>query len=226
MPKTKLKCLNDKDPWILAEDIPDADPFFSQIWASCFVNEFLKPGGIKYKKVLFVHRGYHLWFYYGKNDSFTVGEYLAKKFLSRPQFTATINGEIISWSKKLRATVDSIPVNRLDKLSNKQLWQQFRKHDIVHTKYYQWGWIPVAVDMFHNNLTNRLQQHLRTKVTEDKVNEYLVTLTQPRKKSLIQIEQEEFLKIAKVIYQDKKQRRLFKSTKKSDELSKKVKPSG
>jgi len=224
--KTKgLKYLHDADLWLLAEDIPDADPFFAQIWATCFVNEFLKPGGIKYKKVLFIHRGLHLWFYYGQNDSFRVGEYLANKFVKNPQFTRLVNRQIISWSKKLRAAVDSIPFSRLAELSNRQLWQRFDQHDVTHTRYYQWGWIPVAVDMFHDNLTNKLKQYLRTLVNEDRVNEYLVILTQPTRRSLIQIEQEELLKIAKKIYQDTKQRRLFASAKKPSTFIKQIKPS-
>ncbi|MBU1036805.1 hypothetical protein KKF32_02065 [Patescibacteria group bacterium] len=65
--------------------------------------------------------------------------------------------------------------------------------------------------MFHNNLTERLKQYLRSlKVTEDKINEYLVVLTQPMKKSLIQIETEEFLKIADSIQKDKYYHKLFK----------------
>jgi phosphoenolpyruvate synthase/pyruvate phosphate dikinase len=65
--------------------------------------------------------------------------------------------------------------------------------------------------MFHNNLTEKLKQYLRSiNVTEDKVNEYLVILTQSTKKSLIQIEQEEFLKIAIAIKKDKYHHKLFK----------------
>lgn len=194
---------------MLAEDIPDADPFFAQIWASCFVNEFIQPGGTHYRKVLFVHRGYHLWFYFGERDSDTVGEFLANKFLQRPQFTVRANTEILRWSDKLRDVAERVPETRLSALSNRQLWGWFREHDRVHTEYYQWGWLPVAVDMFHDNLTKRLKQFLREHVSEDRVNEYLVILTQPRRTSLIQIEQEEFLALAARIYRDRSQRALF-----------------
>ncbi|MBU0597984.1 hypothetical protein KKF61_03220 [Patescibacteria group bacterium] len=74
--------------------------------------------------------------------------------------------------------------------------------------------------MFHNNLTKRLQQFLRLNVIEDRVNEYLVILTQPRTKSLIQIEQEDFLKLTAIVYKDAKQRQLFRQLYKTFQESK------
>ncbi|KKW01089.1 MAG: hypothetical protein A2898_03795 [Candidatus Kerfeldbacteria bacterium RIFCSPLOWO2_01_FULL_48_11] len=206
----RLKYLNDLDPWMLAEDIPDMDVFFSQIWQSCFVNEFEWPSGTRYKKLLSIQRdSYHLNFYYGQEDSKRVGDYLTEKFLRQPKFTVRANKEIVWWSDKLRAFAERVPEDLLTKLSNAQLWNLYKTHDDVHTAYYRWGWIPVAVDMFHDNLTERLKQFLRLHIEEEKVNEYLVILTQPRKKSLIQIEQEDFLKIAQAVYRDATQRKLF-----------------
>ncbi|MBI5071325.1 hypothetical protein HZB93_00280 [Candidatus Falkowbacteria bacterium] len=64
--------------------------------------------------------------------------------------------------------------------------------------------------MFHNNLTNRLKEHLRDAgISEEKINEHLVILTQPIQKSLIQVEQEELLKIGQKVQQDKNQLKLF-----------------
>ncbi len=77
----KFKFLNDKDPWMLAEDIPDVDFYFAQIWLSSFVNEFASPGGRAFKKVLSVHYGYHQLFYFGEQGSKEVGDHLVKKFL-------------------------------------------------------------------------------------------------------------------------------------------------
>lgn len=209
MKEIKLKYLHDKDPWMLAEDIPDIDVFFCQIWQSCFVNEFIWPSGIRYKKLLSVHRGYHLWFYYGQEDSKKVGDYIAGKFIKNPQFAIKVNKKIVNWSDKLRKFAGKIPEEYLSRLSDRDLWHWYERHDKIHTAYYQWGWIPVAADMFHDNLTNRLKLYLQTIVGENKVNEYLVILTQPRSKSLIQIEQEEFLKIAHLICRDTRQRRIF-----------------
>lgn len=207
---TKLKYLKDKDPWMLAEDIPNMDFFFSDIWLTCFVNEFRCPSGKAYKKILSIYKGYHLWFYYGKQDSKEVGDFIVKKFIKNPKFTKRVNKGIVIWSDRLRQYVDSLPQEKLERFSNKRLWQFYKKHDEIHTKYYQWGWIPVAADMFHNNLTERLKQYLRSiNITEDKVNEYLVLLTQSTKKSLIQIQNEEFLKIAINIQGDKYHKKLF-----------------
>ncbi|PIY95626.1 MAG: hypothetical protein COY66_06315 [Candidatus Kerfeldbacteria bacterium CG_4_10_14_0_8_um_filter_42_10] len=64
--------------------------------------------------------------------------------------------------------------------------------------------------MFHNNLTEKGKQYLRAiDVPEDKVNEYLVILTTPTKKSLIQMEREEFLGLAAKIQKDAYHKKLF-----------------
>ncbi|MSU75845.1 MAG: hypothetical protein EXS55_05020, partial [Candidatus Magasanikbacteria bacterium] len=68
-----------------------------------------------------------------------------------------------------------------------------------------------CVDMFHNNLTKRVKEYLRNLgVAEEKVNEYLVILTQPTKKSLIFIEQEDLLKIVQEIEKYPEALKLFK----------------
>lgn len=196
MPNQKLKYLNDNDPWMLAEDIPDMDPSMFQIPQDCYVNDFIWPGGRAYRKVLTIYRGYHCWFYYGKEDSWGVGEHLADKFTRQPKFIKQVNQNIIEWSDKLRAYSEKIPETQLDRYSNKRLWQIYHGYYEMHRKYYRWGWIPPAVDMFHANFSNRLKEYLtKIGVPEEKNNEYLVILTQPRTKSLIQIEHEEFLKI-------------------------------
>ena len=208
---SKLKYFYDKDPWMLAEDIPDIDFFFCQIWLSLFVNEFVWPGGRAFKKVLSIHKGYHQWFYFGEQDSKEVGDHLVERFLKNPSFVKKINKEIIRLADILRKYCDTLPETGLDRYTNRQLWQFYKKHDEIHTKYYQWCWIPVGVDMFHANLTERLKRYLRdTGAGEGKTNEYFVLLTQPTKKSLIQVEREEFLKIAIKIQKDKYHQKLFK----------------
>lgn len=211
MKNGKLNYLHDPDPWVLAEDIPDIDVFFSQIWQSCFVNEFRLPNGKAYKKLLNIQRGNHLWFYFGEQDSRNVGEHIASRIVRTPAFATRINKQIIVWADRLRAFANKVPDTHLSQLSNRKIWLWYQEHDEVHTKYYQWCWIPVGADMFHDNLTNRLKDYLRTKVTKSKVNEYLVTLTQPRKRSLIQIEQEEFLKLAMIVCRDVQQKKIFRT---------------
>lgn len=206
-----MKYLSDKDLWYLAEDIPDIDFFFSQIWLSCFVNEFAEPGGKAYKKILAIYRGYHLWFYYDEEDSNKVGEFLANKFISDPNFINTANKKIIETADKLRNFCQKLPESNLNQLSNEKLLEYYLKHDEIHTEYYQWGWLPVAADMFHSNFTEKLKDHLKKiGVPEDKVNESLVVLTQPEEKSLIQIEQEDFLQLASIISRSEEQKELFK----------------
>ncbi len=104
-----------------------------------------------------------------------------------------------------------MPETKLNQYTNRQLWEFYKKHDEIHTDYYRWCWIPVGVDMFHSNLTERIKLYLREiGVTEDKINEIFVLLTQPTKKSLIQIQHEEILKIAIKIQKDKYHHQLFK----------------
>ncbi|MFA6272377.1 MAG: PEP-utilizing enzyme [Patescibacteria group bacterium] len=211
MSKRRLKHLNSQDSWMLAEDIPDIDLFFSQIWLSCFANEFVKPGGFANEKVMAIYKGYHLWFYFGEDDSFKQGKHLVEKFVKNPQFTVEVNEEIVKWSDKLRYFAHNLPQENLEKLTKKQLWFFYQRHDEIHTKYYQWGWLPVAADMFHNDFTEELKKYLKSiGVRKEKINEYLVTLTVPEKKSLIQIEREEFLTIASKIQKDSYHKKLFR----------------
>jgi phosphohistidine swiveling domain-containing protein len=208
MPKPNYRTV--RDPWMLAEDIPDIDFFFSQIWLSCFVNEFQKPGGRAYRHILAVYRGYHLWFYYREQDSKKVGDHLVQRFVHDPSLVKRVNREIIRHSDRLRRFSERVPEDHLDTLSNATLTRLLIDHDRLHTAYYQWGWIPVAADMFHANLTQRLKSFLfERQVHPDKVNEHLVTLTQPTRKSLIQIEHESLLKIAVRIQRDPYHRKLF-----------------
>ena len=207
----KLRYLNDSDPWILGEDIPDIDLFFSQIWLTCFANEFGEKSGINYQKIMTLYKGYHLWFYFGKDDSKKVGDFLVERFLKDPHFTVLVNKKIVEWSDTLRQFSDNIQQDNFSTCSNKRLWEIYKEHHEIHTEYYQWGWIPVAVDMFHNNLTEKLKAYLRSiDLAEDKINTNLVILTQPTKKSLIQIEQDDFLKLGIGIQKDKTQFELFR----------------
>ncbi len=198
-----------EDLWMIGEEIPDCTFFFSSVWLDCFVRSFDKHAKA-YKKILCVHRGYNLTFYFGEKDSFDVGEHIVEKFLAEPEFTVTVNKEIIEEADKLRAFAEAVPETGLANVSDTELNRFFQEHKRIHSEYYEWAWIPVAVDMFHNNLTNTLKEYLREKgLSEEKVNETFITLTQPSNKSLIQQEQEEFLQIAQEIEQDAKQKEVF-----------------
>lgn len=200
------------DPWMLGEDIPDIDFAFSEIWLSCFANEFVKPSGRAYAKVLSVYRKYHLWFYYGQSDSNAVGENIVNRFVRNPGFATRVNREIVRTADQLRRFAERLPETKLDRLSNQVLADLFREHDRLHTVFYQWGWIPVAADMFHSNLTERLKAELEELgVPADRVNEAFISLTQPTRRSLIQIERESFLALADTITKDQRHRRLFRA---------------
>jgi phosphohistidine swiveling domain-containing protein len=205
-----LRYINDGDKWMKAEDIPDVDFFFCQVWLSCFVNELEAVAGKGYKKILSAFNGYNMSFYYGSNDSDAVGEHLVNRFLSEPGFMAKLNKGIIETADKLRSFSDTVPERNLDTCSNAELWDFYEEHDRLHTEYYQWGWIPNAADMFHNNFTERLKKKLlEMGVSEEDVNKHLVVLTQPRDKSLIQIERIDFLKLAALVNKDDYHRKLF-----------------
>ncbi|OGH72174.1 MAG: hypothetical protein A2921_00940 [Candidatus Magasanikbacteria bacterium RIFCSPLOWO2_01_FULL_43_20b] len=188
------------DPWMLGEEIPDCDLFFSTLWLYCFTNDFVRNTGRAYGKILAKFTGYHLWFYFGEKDSFEVGKNIANRIINEPGYAGKINKNIIIEADKLRAYAKTIPQKNLDKLSNKALWQIYKIHNEIHNHYYTWCWIPVAADMFHNNLTDRVKEYLRgLGVSDDKLTEYFITLTQPTKKSLIFIEQQELLRIGEKI---------------------------
>ena len=195
-----VKSVHRKDTWLLAEDIPNCDLYFSQIWLNCFVRQFGKNTGRAYSKILCRYEGYHLWFYFGEKDSYEVGENIVERIVKEKDYAREINGNIILEADKLRKFCKTIPQKNLDKLSNKKLWKIYDKQDKIHKEYYTWCWIPVAADMFHNNLTDRVREHLwKIGVSENKLTEYFITLTQPTKKSLIFIEQQELLKIGEEI---------------------------
>lgn len=198
-----LKRLHDGDKWQLAEDIPDVGISFMRVPFYCFTNGFSHLGGKAYKKVLAIMRDYHLWFYFGEKDAYEVGEHLANRIVEEEGFADMVNKEIVRTADELVEFCKSIPERRLEMLSDLKLWELFLRQDSLHKKYYEPGWIPVAADMFHNNLTNKLKQYLKSiHVPEDKVNEYMVILTQPRGKSLIQLQREELLNIALDISKD------------------------
>lgn len=210
--KYGLATLSDPDEWMLGEDIPDIDLFFSQIWLHGFANEFIYPSGRAYKKILTVFRGYHLWFYYGVRDSAQEAETIVRKMIKKPSFAQKINAEIVKVADELRTFADTIPQSDLESLSNAELWRLYRTHYEIHARYYRWCWIPVAVDMFNGCLTDTLKGILREYVdSEISVNETFMVLTQPMSISLIQKEEEDLLKLVAAIRKDAYHRKLFTS---------------
>ncbi len=190
------KHLNDGDPWILAEEIPDIDFQFSQIWLSSFVNDLEKTIGSNYKKVLCVYNGYSLKFFYGDKDSEMVSSTILKKIVDEGLGSA-INKNIRRVADQLFDVTKLITPEYLQGLSDEQLSDFYKKLDSIHTEFYEWCWLPNAVDMFHAHFTNHLKNVLSTHLkTEEEVNAALVALSFSEEKSFVQEEAEQLLTIA------------------------------
>jgi len=185
-----------KDPWMLAENIPDSDIFFFQIPFTAFVHDTSHKFIKSYKKSILLYKGFHMDFYFGQEDSFDVAESILEAIIHKKSFGEQLNKNIIKWSKKLKQTARDIAKQPLGGYSNKKLWELYEKHDEVHTKLYTYGWLPVSVDVFHNNFTNRLKQYLYS-ITDSKneAEDAFILFTTPTKKTILAGEQEEFLKV-------------------------------
>jgi phosphohistidine swiveling domain-containing protein len=194
----KLKFFKSNDPWILAEDIPDIDFQFSQIWLSSFVNNLKQTIGRNYEKILCIYKGYNLKFYYGEKDSDELAKHILKLILDNPKFGEKINIEIRRLSKKFKKFSEKISHEFLRKLSNKDLASLYKELDDIHTELYTWGWVPNAVDMFHANFTNYLKNIIAFKIPEDRVSQALMSLSTSPEKSIVQQEHESFLNLVQL----------------------------
>jgi phosphohistidine swiveling domain-containing protein len=194
--KKTPKLLFDKDPWMVGEHIPDMDLFFQQIFFSSFANDTSYKFIRRYKKVVATYKRFEDDFYFGERDSFEVGESILKALLERPGFGKEVDKNIIKWSEKLVAFARRTAKLPLHQYSNKQLWDLYNEHDRIHTKLYTYGWLPVAVDMFHNNFTDKLKSYLYSVCdSKDEAEQAFVVLTTPSRKSILASEQEDFLGI-------------------------------
>ncbi len=190
------RLLLDKDPWMLGEHIPDMDLFFLQLFCSCFANDRSYPFIRKYKKVLATFTRFENDFYFGTKDSFEVGQSILKALIERPAFGRELDKNILVWSDKLIAFAKKVGQLPLHAYSKKQLWQVYDQHDKIHTKLYTYGWLPVAVDMFHNNFTNKLKSYLYSVCDSKEEAEHAFQIfTTPSRKTILADEREDFLKI-------------------------------
>jgi len=190
------KYLNQRDPWMLAEDIPDSDIFFFQIPFSCFTNETSYDFIEKYSKVIATFERFRMQFYFGKKNSFEVGESILNALLEHDDFGDNLNKNIVDWSYKLINFAEKVKTLPIKKYSNKELWDLYKEHDDVHTKLYTYGWLPVSVDMFHNNLTNYFKKYLSSICNnKERIEEIFITLTTPTENSILNQEQNDFFSI-------------------------------
>jgi len=198
---------------MLAEEIPDIDFQFSQIWLSSFVNDIERSIGVSYKKILCVYKGYNLKFYYGEKDSDELAKHILKLILDDPKFGEKINSEIRRLSKKFKKFSEQISSGFLKKLSNNELADLYKKLDELHTELYTWGWVPNAVDMFHANFTNYLKNIVTSKLSEDKVSQALMSLSTSPEKSIVQQEHGSFLNLVRLKQKGLSETKLDKSIK-------------
>ncbi len=198
-----LSYLDDSDAWMLAEDIPDMDLFFSQIWLKSFVNVLQNSCGLNYQRVLSFWRGHHMQFYYGEKDCHNFAKHLMAKLKDDPGFGATINRNITWHSDRLVEHAKSVHAMDLAGQSNEQLWQHYAEHVRQHAALYEWGWLPNAVDMFHPEFTTYLKAVLRGQVeNEEQVNTAFVVLTTSEKETIATLENKDVVRLALKIKND------------------------
>lgn len=194
--KLKPKFLFYPDEWMLAEEIPDSDIFFFQVPMSCFTSNTSYPFIKNYRGVVTHYKKFHMDFYFGETDSYEVAESILNSLFKKINLGKEINTNIILWSDKLIQNAKHTASLPLIKLSNNELWQLYKKQDEIHTKLYTYGWLPVALDMFHNNFTKKLKAYLYGACeSKQQAEEAFILLTTPTEKTIVAKEREEFLKI-------------------------------
>ncbi len=204
-----LKHLTDGDEWMVAEDIPNIDFFFCQIWLRAFVNRMHHSCGSNYSKILAAFKGRDMSFYYGKQSCLDFTLNLVNKMDADPAYGEKINAEIVRHSDALEASAKKIPAD-LKPLSDEQLWLLLKDHLEVHSALYEWGWLSNATDMFYPEFTELLKRYLRTKAKgEDEVNTLFVALTTPSDRSEEAEQHERLLAIAIEIENDDFHKQLF-----------------
>lgn len=203
--------LSADDPWMLAEDIPNIDFFFSQIWLQSFVNDLEKSCGRNYAKILGVFCGPDMKFYYGKSDCHAMAKHLVRKIKAEPSFGDAINANILRFSDELQAHARTIPSD-VSKLSNDALCDLIETHVRIHTRLYEWGWLSNATDMFYPEYTDYLKAYLRKFASsEEEVNAWFITLSAPDSFSAEALQHQELLGLAIDLQNDEKSRHLFAS---------------
>lgn len=195
---------NNGDEWMLAEDIPNLDFFFAQIWIRAFANDMENSVGRNYAKVLGVFQGTDMKFYYGKKDCLEFTRHVLKKITNDVGFGHKINENIVRLSDEMNEyTGNNIHEKDLSNKSNAELWGLMEGFLRVHTRLYEWGWLSNATDMFYPEYTNLLKGYLRQKARdEQEVNTWLVPLTTPEEETVENKQTKEFLEIAMAIEAD------------------------
>jgi phosphoenolpyruvate synthase/pyruvate phosphate dikinase len=193
-----FRFLDDGDAWMLAEDIPDLDFFFSQVWLRAFGNVLENSIGTNYRKILCLYEGFDLKFYYGEKDAERVAQAIFDKLVADPAWGEHMTRRIVELADALLAQSQRVRQNDLALKTNRELWELYEEHVRAHLRLYEYGWLPVALDMFYPKFTDHLKAYLRGKARGDeaKVNEWHVTLTSPGEETVTTREGKNLLRIA------------------------------
>ena len=207
----ELSTFDDKDEWMLGEDIPEMDLYFAQIWTRSFVNAMENSAGINYRKVLGVNEGLRYHFYYGKEDCHKFTMHVLSKILdTNGEFGDEINRKIRGRSDALVKNAKDTYEKDLSKLPNEDLWHLYKEQYDLHTSLYEYGWLSNATDMFFPEFTGKLLGYLKTKTKDEgEANTYLVILTAPEEETIATKETRDFLEIAIKIQNDAETAALF-----------------
>jgi len=209
----KPKYLDNNDPWLFAEEIPDIDFQFSQLFLSAIVSDLAKAAGINKNKAIAIYHGFNIKYYFGEKDSDDFAKHLLKKLIKNPAWGNKINKNIRIYSDKLKKLSDKLSTKNLNKLDNQKLAKLYQDLDSLHSTLYSWGWLPNAIDMFHGNMTDYLKSLLRKKTSEEEVNRLLLVLSTSGEKSVFNLEHESFLKLVALKQTGIKKEKLDNATK-------------
>ncbi len=205
-----LRTFNDKDKWMLAEDIPDLDFYFTQVWTRAFVNEMVNSVGTNYRKVLTIFNGMRCRFHYGGKDNERFSKHVFGMIEKDPKFGDKINWQIKKRSDVLVRQTEKFRGKDAGKMGNLQLWHFLSESDRIHHRLYEYGWLSNVTDMFFPLFTTKLRECLETKCkSEEEVSGHFVTLTAPEEETVAMRETKSFLRIAMKIQNDGYHRELF-----------------
>jgi phosphohistidine swiveling domain-containing protein len=218
---SQLRTFEDSDVWMLAEDLPDMDLFFAQIWTQAFVNDLKNTAKINYRKVLGVFHGMKFDFYYGEKDSARFSTHLFGLIVKNPKFGDEINNGIKKRSDELIKQTLKFWEKDYSKFTNKQILSFIDESDKIHRKLYEYGWLSNATDMFLPLFTTKLRDYLKTKCkSAEEISAHLIALTAPEEETVAMRETKSFLRIAVKISNDKYHLDLFSKGKNLREKSK------
>lgn len=195
MQNKKTHFFNDNDKWLFAEEIPDIDFQFPQLFLSAIVSDLSKAAGKNKNKAIAIFNGYNIKYYFGEKDSDNFAKHLLNRLIKNPAWGNKINQNIRVYSNRLKKLSKKLDPNKLSRLSNLELAKLYIDLDSLHSTVYSWGWLPNAIDMFHGNMTNYLISLIKQKNPRIEANHALLILSTSYEKSVFNLEHESFLQL-------------------------------